>query len=154
MPVNIYCHRKMFSRVQEQKRQPHPLLYASSSIFALISALISSKFTEGLAGSLSCSSTLFPLYCFRKERTEQSALDATGRRSRCFETFRRWAPATTRACLHGEHAAARGEWHVHHLHHRSRPERKQKDRSRHVCFHRSSRRTFESSTGPHFITTI
>lgn len=55
--------------------RPHPLLYASSSIFALssalISALISSKLTEGLAGSLSCSDTLFPLHCFRLEKNSQ-----------------------------------------------------------------------------------
>lgn len=58
---------------KDQEISPYPLLYASSSIFALssalISALISSKFTEGLAGSLSCSVTLFPLHCFRWERT-------------------------------------------------------------------------------------
>lgn len=55
--------------------RPHPLLYASSSIFALssalISALISSKLTEGLAGSLSCSDALFPLHCFRLEKNSQ-----------------------------------------------------------------------------------
>lgn len=59
--------------VKDEESRPHPLLYASSSIFALssalISALISSKLTGGLAGSLSCSDTLFPLHCFRWERT-------------------------------------------------------------------------------------
>lgn len=60
---------------KDWKRRPYPLLYTSSSIFALssalISALISSKFTGGLAGSLSCSVTLFPLHCFRWKKKNQ-----------------------------------------------------------------------------------
>lgn len=67
--VVININSVVMQRVFVQQRRPHPLLYASSSIFALssalISALISSKLTAGLAGSLSCSDALFPLHCFR-----------------------------------------------------------------------------------------
>lgn len=81
MNVVIYdehqCHHTdCLCVVKDEERRPHPLLYASSSSFALssalISALISSKLTGGLAGSLSCPDSLFPLHCFRWERTQQA----------------------------------------------------------------------------------